>query len=47
MRRGEALALTWGDVDLEQGAVRLYANKDDDPRAWALSPGVTAALAKL
>ena len=47
MRRGEALALTWGDVDLEQGAVRLDSNKTDDPRAWALSPGVTAALAKL
>jgi integrase len=47
MRRGEALALTWGDIDLEQGAVRLDANRTDDPRAWALSAGVTATLAKL
>ncbi len=47
MRRGEALALTWADVDLERGAVRLDTNKTDDPRAWALSPGVAATLAQL
>ncbi len=47
MRRGEALALTWGDVDLERGAVKLDTNKTDDARAWALHPGVAAALRKL
>jgi integrase len=44
MREGEALALTWADVDLERGAVRLDKNKTDDPRAWALNAGVVAAL---
>lgn len=44
MRCGEALALAWADVDLARGAVRLDTNKTDDPRAWALSPGVAAAL---
>ena len=47
MRRGEALALTWADLDFERGAVRLDANKTDDPRAWALSPGVAEALKAL
>jgi integrase len=45
MRKEEALALTWSDVDLERGAVRLDENKTDDPRAWALDPSVTKALA--
>jgi integrase len=44
MRAGEALALTWTDIDLDRGAVRLDRNKTDDPRAWALSPGVAQAL---
>ena len=44
MRLGEAIGLTWGDVDLERGAVRLDKNKTDDPRAWALHPGVVVAL---
>lgn len=44
MREGEALALTWTDLDLERGVVRLDKNKTDDPRAWALHPGVVAAL---
>ncbi len=43
-RSGEAGALTFADVDLERGAVNLDENKTDDPRAWALSPGVAAAL---
>ena len=47
MRRGEALALTWADLDFERGAVRLDANKTDDPRAWALGPGVAKALKAL
>jgi integrase len=44
LRCGEALALAWGDLDLVRGAVRLDTNKTDDPRAWALAPGVVAAL---
>jgi len=44
MRLGEAMALRWGDVDLERGAVRLDQNKTDDPRAWVLDPGVAAVL---
>lgn len=45
MREGEALALTWDCVDLTHGMVRLDANKTDDPRSWALDPGVARALA--
>ncbi len=45
MRLGEALALTWGALDLERGTLRLDENKTDDPRAWALDPGVARALA--
>ncbi len=44
MRKGEALALTWSDLDLDHGAVKLDENKTDDPRAWALNPGVARAL---
>ena len=44
LRRGEAFALTWGDVDLERGFLSLDENKTDDPRGWYLSPGVVAAL---
>lgn len=44
MREGEALALTWGDVDLAHGMIKLDQNKTDDPRAWALDPGVARAL---
>jgi integrase len=44
MREGEAFSLSWGDLDLTRGAVRLDKNKTDDPRAWALMPGTTAAL---
>jgi integrase len=44
-RSGEATSLTVGtDVDLERGVVRLDKNKTDDPRAWAMDPGVAAAL---
>lgn len=45
MRREEALSLTWSDLDLAHGAVRLDTNKTNDPRAWALDPGVVKALA--
>jgi hypothetical protein len=44
MREGEALGLTWNVVDLVRGMVRLDENKTDDPRAWALDPGVAQAL---
>jgi integrase len=41
----EAAGLTFGDLDLKRGVVTLDQNKTDDPRAWALDPGVTLALA--
>jgi integrase len=44
MREGEALGLTWNAVDLARSMVRLDENKTDDPRAWALDPGVARAL---
>jgi hypothetical protein len=44
-RFSEAAALDLADVDLERGAVKLDENKTDDPRAWALSPGVAPTLA--
>ncbi|MAQ18805.1 MAG: DNA integration/recombination/inversion protein [Sandaracinus sp.] len=46
MRFGEATAMVWSDLDLLRGAVRLDENKTDDPRAWALDPGVVRALAR-
>lgn len=44
MREGEALALTWADLDLKRGGVRLDTNKTDDPRAWVMDPGTARAL---
>jgi integrase len=46
-RAGEAPAVTWGDFDLRRGAVRLDETKTDDPRTWALAPGVVEALKKI
>ena len=43
-RAGEAAALDLGDVNLDVGAVNLDENKTDDPRTWALSSGIAAAL---
>lgn len=43
-RSSEALRLSWGDLDLMRGAVRLDKNKTDDPRSWALDPGAAEAL---
>src|SRR6185503_11180018 len=43
-RSAEAARLTWGDIDLGRGILTLDENKTDDPRAWALSPGVVRAL---
>jgi integrase len=47
MRSSEALGLSWDDLDLKRGVVRLDENKTDDPRAWALSPGVVEALERV
>ena len=47
MRSDEAASLVWSDLDLVRGAVRLDENKTDDPRQWALSPGVAEALRAL
>jgi integrase len=44
MRESEALNLTWRDLDLEHGVVRLDENKTDDPRSWALGADVARAL---
>lgn len=44
-RLGEALSLCWRDLDLQRGAISLDENKTDEPRTWALSPGVAEALA--
>jgi len=44
MRKSEAAALQWSDLDLERGTVRLDTNKTNDPRLWALDPGVVRAL---
>jgi len=37
-------ALAWAELDLERGIIRLDENKTDDPRAWALNPGVVETL---
>lgn len=44
MRVSEAADMRWRDLDLEHGSVSLDENKTDDPRTWALDPGVTRAL---
>jgi integrase len=44
MRRDEAASLRWCDLNLDRGVIRLDENKTDDPRAWALDPGVVRAL---
>ena len=44
MRSTEATTLAWSDLDLERGVVELDKNKTDDPRGWALNPGVAEAL---
>ena len=45
MRRSEAAALSWRDLDLENGVVRLEQNKTDHARWWPLAEGVADALA--
>jgi hypothetical protein len=44
MREGELISLTWSCLDLERGVLTLDENKTDDPRAWAMNPGVVRAL---
>ena len=43
-RRGELLALTWRDVDLEQGVAMLGKTKNGDRRTLVLLPDVVEAL---
>lgn len=44
MRPGEAFRLAPSDISFDLGMIRLDKNKTDDPRMWALSPGVADAL---
>jgi integrase len=44
LRASEALGLSWRSLDLERGSIRLDTNKTEDPRSWALDPGVLRAL---
>jgi hypothetical protein len=44
LRLSEALNLTWADLDLEQGVIRLDVNKTEDPRSWPLGEDVARAL---
>lgn len=44
MRSSESLRMTWGDLDLSRGVVRLDRNKTDQPRSWALDPTTAEAL---
>ena len=44
MRHEEAEGLTWDDLDLVRGLVQLAQNKTDEPRGWAMRPGVVRAL---
>lgn len=45
MRKGEAKALGWPEIDLKRGLVSLDENKTDRPRSWVLDSGVLRALA--
>jgi integrase len=44
LRREELASLSFKDLDLVRGHIALDRNKTDDPRSWALSPGVASAL---
>ena len=43
-RRSEAKSLRWGGLDLTRGVLTLDENKTNDPRSWALDPGVLEAM---
>jgi integrase len=45
-RRGELLALTWADIDLERAIALVKQSKNDHPRALPLVPAVIAELAR-
>lgn len=36
--------MSWGNIDLARGIIRLDTNKTDQPRTWAMNPGVLRAL---
>lgn len=44
LRREELAGLLWRDLSLDVGAITLDTNKTNDPRSWALHPGVVRAL---
>jgi integrase len=44
MRKGEAKALEWTEVDLKKGLVSLDENKTDRPRSWVLGTDVLRVL---
>lgn len=44
LRISEALRLTWSDLDLTLGVIRLDRNKTRKPRAWKLATDVCRAL---
>lgn len=46
-RRGELLALTWPDVDLERREARVLVTKNRDPRILPLVPAVVEELRRL
>jgi len=39
------LELTWWDLALKRGVIKLDENKTSDPRAWTLDPGTVCAVA--
>jgi integrase len=47
LRQGELLRLTWADIDLEQGSLRVMESKTDTPRAVHLAAPAVAALRAL
>jgi integrase len=44
LRVSEALGLTWPELDLERGVLRLDTNKTDDPRSWVMGEDTARAL---
>lgn len=47
MRRGELLALTWRDIDLQQQIAQLHTSKNGQPRTVPLSKFATSTLSQL
>jgi len=44
LRVSELLGLTWDGVDLVNNVLSLDKNKTNDPRSWAMDPGVAEGL---